>query len=108
MVAVGNAFTVTIALPDCVWLQANEPDEATFTKAYVAVPVKAGVVIVAVPEPFKVMVWLLPEFTVYVTTAFGVPVNVMVAVPFGQTEVVPEMATVGNAVTLITAEPVCV
>jgi hypothetical protein len=33
IVAVGNGFTVTIALPDCVWLQTGNPEDVTLTKA---------------------------------------------------------------------------
>ena len=44
--------------------------------------------------------------TVYVTVAFGVPVNVTVADPFGQTVVLLAIATVGGGITVITIDPV--
>jgi hypothetical protein len=59
----------------------------------------------AVPEPFKVTVRLPPPLILYVITAFGVPVKVMlVAVP-EQIEVVPEIVAVGKALIDMVAEP---
>ena len=47
------------------------------------VPVAVGITsIVAVPDAFSVIVWFAPPLMLYVTVAFGVPVNVNVVVPF--------------------------
>jgi hypothetical protein len=47
------------------------------------VPVVVGLTtIVAVPDAFNVIVWFAPPLMLYVTVAFGVPVNVKVVVPF--------------------------
>ena len=64
MVAVGNGRTVTVALP--VWFceQDGVPEEATLTKSYVVLAVKAPVFCVAVPAAFKTIVWLPPPLTV--------------------------------------------
>ena len=70
--------------------------------------VKAGVVKLAVPAAFKTMVWFGPEFTVYVTIAFGVPLNVIVAVAPEQIVAVPEIVAVGSVTIVITALPDCV
>ncbi|RYD94101.1 MAG: hypothetical protein EOP50_10050, partial [Sphingobacteriales bacterium] len=58
----------------------------------------------AVPEPFKTMVWFAPP-VLYVTVAFGVPVKVTVADPFGQTLALLLMVTVGGGITVIVIEP---
>jgi hypothetical protein len=64
-------------------------------------------VIIAVPEPFSTIVWLpgVPV-TVYVTVAFGVPVNVTVALPPEQTLTFALIETVGGGVTVIVIVPV--
>ena len=74
IVITGNGFTVTAALPVCVWLHPVVAFE-TLTKLTVldAVLLAANV---AVPDPFKVIVVLAPPFTLYVTTASAVPVKV--------------------------------
>ena len=62
-------------------------------------------VIVADPELLSWMVWFDPEFTVYVTTAFGVPVKVTVADCPEQIVVFAEIVAVGsgNTVTVTVA-----
>jgi hypothetical protein len=45
------------------------------------------------------------ELTLYVTTAFGVPLKVITAVDPEQIEVVPEIATVGKGFIATVAEP---
>jgi hypothetical protein len=52
------------------------------------------------------MVWSGPPLTVYVIIAFGVPVNVMVADPLGQTLVSEAIAAMGRRTTVIVIEPV--
>lgn len=61
IVAVGAGTIAMIVVPEIVWLQLAD---ATLTKVYVLFRVKAGVVIVAVPEAFNVIVWLDPESTI--------------------------------------------
>ena len=61
---------------------------------------------VAVPEAFNTIVWLLPPLMVYVMIAFGVPVKVITVVLPVQIAVEPEIVGVGNAFTVTTAEPV--
>ena len=73
-VTVGNGFTVTAALPVCVWLHVVIGFK-TLTKLTVLVAVLLATK-VAVPDPFKVILVFAPPFTLYVTTAFAVPVNV--------------------------------
>ena len=61
----------------------------------------------AVPAAFKTIVWFPPPLTVQVTVALGVPVKMTVPDPFGQTDELPDIATVGNGFTVIIAEPDC-
>ena len=61
---------------------------------------------VAVPLALSVIVWFGPAFTVYVTKAFGVPVNVTVADWPAQIVWFAEIEAVGSGTTVITAVPV--
>ena len=54
------------------------------------------------------MVWLAPEFIVYVTVAFGVPLKAIVVIAPEQIVAVPKMEADGNAATVTIALPVCV
>lgn len=60
----------------------------------------------AVPDAFSVILWFAPPSTVYVTTALGVPVNVMVAGDPEQTVAVPDMVATGNGWTVTVTLPV--
>ena len=67
----------------CGLIQLGVPELATLTMFIV--PVAVGLTsIVAVPDAFNVIVWFAPPLMLYVTVAFGVPVNVNVVVPFSQ------------------------
>ena len=85
-------------------LQLGVPEVATLTKVKVVVEVKVWV-IVAVPAALRTMVWL-PLPLLYVTVAFGVPVNVTVALWPEQTVALAEMVTVGGGTTVIVTDPV--
>jgi hypothetical protein len=79
--AVGNGKTVIGILLVCGLTQLGVPELATLT--ILIVPVAVGLTaIVAVPDAFSVIVWFVPPLMLYVTVAFGVPVNVKVVVPF--------------------------
>ena len=64
-------------------------------------------VTLAFPVASNVIVWFAPESTVYVTTAFAVPVKLITAVEPEQIVVEPEIDAVGNAVTVTVALAVC-
>ena len=79
--AVGKGNTVIGILLGCGLIQLGVPELDTLT--ILIVPVVVGLTsIVAVPDAFKVIVWFVPPLMLYVTVAFGVPVNVNVVVPF--------------------------
>ena len=101
--AVGNAKTVitTVPLTGCVQIA---PVNVTLTKVKVVVTVYVFVM-VAVPEAFNTMVWFGPLLIVYVTTAFGVPVNVTVADCPGQIVVFALMLAAGAGTTVIVTVP---
>jgi hypothetical protein len=81
ILAVGNGKTVIGMLLVCGLVQLGLPELATLT--ILIVPVVVGLTtIVAVPDAFSVIVWFVPPLMLYVTVAFGVPVNVKVVVPF--------------------------
>ena len=62
---------------------------------------------VAFPIESKTIIWLVPESIVYVTVALGVPLkDIKVEAP-EQIGVVPEIVAIGNAVTVIGADPDC-
>lgn len=104
MVAVGGWITVMVTVPVCGWLQLGVPAVAALTSAYTVVDVYACVM-VAVPDASSTMVWLGPLFTVYVTTAFGVPVKVTVADWPEHIVALAEIVSVGGGMTVITTEP---
>ena len=105
--AVGKAVTVTVALAVCAWLQIGVAVVVTLTKAYVEFTVNTGVVTLAFPEASNVTVWLAPPSTVYVTTAFGVPVKLTVPVVPEQIVFAVTLA-VGKALTVIVTLPLAV
>jgi hypothetical protein len=79
--AVGKGKTVIGMLLVCGLIQLGVPELVTLT--ILIVPVVVGLTtIVAVPAALSVIVWLVPPLMLYVTVAFGVPVNVKVVVPF--------------------------
>ena len=57
--AVGNGSTVKVTLLGVVLIQLGVPDDATLTILITVLAVKV-LLMVAVPEAFKVMVWLAP------------------------------------------------
>ena len=62
IVAVGRGFTVTVALPVCVWLHAVEELSETLIKLYTNVPaVPVGAATVALLPPVVVTVWGAPS-----------------------------------------------
>ena len=58
-VAVGNGSTVKVTLLGVVFTQLGVPNDATLTILITVLAIKV-LLIVAVPEAFKVMVWLVP------------------------------------------------
>lgn len=76
--AVGIAFTVTVTSSLMAVLHVFKTGDATPTSVYVLSEVKAGVAILADPEAFNVIDWFPPLPTLYVTTAFGVPLKMIV------------------------------
>ena len=105
-VTVGGGTTVITTLPLWAWLQLGVPVVAILTKAKVVVDVYV-LVTLAVPEAFKVIVWLAPPLTVYVTIALGVPVKVTVALSPEQIVTFEAIVTTGKGKTVITKLPVC-
>jgi hypothetical protein len=78
----------------------------TLTNVKVVVAVNTCVM-VAVPDPSKIIVWFGPPLTVYVTVAFGVPANVTVAEsPLQITLWFTEIAAAGTGKTVMTTLPV--
>jgi hypothetical protein len=62
--------------------------------------------IVALPEASSTIVWFGPLFIVYVTIAFGVPVNVIVEEPPLQIGETPEIETTGGGTIVMLIVPV--
>ena len=58
-VAVGNGNTFKVTLLGVVLIQLGVPDDATLTMLIMVLAVKV-LLMVAVPEAFKVMVWFVP------------------------------------------------
>ena len=90
--AVGSGNTVKVTLLGVVFTQLGVPVVATLTML-ITVFAKKVLFIVAVPVAFNVMVWFVAPLMLYVTIAFGVPVNVIVAGELAQ-------MVVGNTLTL--------
>ena len=62
IVAVGNGFTVTVALPVCVWLQAVDELSETLTKLYTNAPsVPVGTATVTLLPHVVLTVWGAPS-----------------------------------------------
>ena len=59
--------------------------------------VNNGVLKLALPEPSKKILWLVPPSILYKISAFGVPEKVIVAVLFSQIVISPDIVAVGNA-----------
>lgn len=103
IVTVGGGTTVMVTDPVAGCVQLGVPEDATLTNVYVVVVAKV-LLMVADPAASKTMVWL-PVPSLYVTVAFGVPVNVIVALPPEQTEALDAIATVGGGKTVMITDP---
>jgi hypothetical protein len=103
VVTTGTGVKEAVTLPLTVAGQEGVVGYCTLTKLYVAL---LDTVMVAVPEPFSVIVWLGPPFILYVTIAFGVPVNVTVSELPTHTVPPPESVAVGVGSTVYVAPPV--
>ena len=101
IVAVGKGFTVTVAVPLTVFVQAVPLDSLTPVSAYTKLPeVFVGAFTVTLLPLVVVTVWLAPPFIVYVNVYGAVasaPVNVINGcVPFLHAAVVPVIVAVGK------------
>lgn len=99
MAAVGGGSTVMVMVSVNGCEQAGAPVVATLTKLKIVV-VEYVLAIVAVPDPLRVMVWFAPPLMLYVTTAFGVPVKVTVAVCPSQIVTSADSDAVGSGMTV--------
>ena len=108
MDAAGVGRTVTVALPETVWVQPGAAVYATLTRLYVVVEANAPVLRDAVPPAPMLMVVLVPPLILYVTVVLGVPVKLMEVDDPAQIVVLPLIDAVGVGRTVTVAVPVVV